>query len=292
MRKAFHAFGFILYCGDIVFQLAMIQVCHRQRSEWSCQCGACHVGEQGGHGTTLLQNVEAEGVTIGMFGRSCVIANYRSPSSMHENKDELKGGWGHWFFLAGLDLPVHALHSCIELQYVPSNSCPMCGLLFPIVYFQWHGEAHVEKIRSLFSQLGAEKTGVITYAMKLGWSKPSSGPFVWGSHHAIKQCTRFVMHMRSLQNIPLIQLNVFKKSLSDHPNCLIAPNHAKPSRMILRNHAAKLANALSETTNSDRTSHVWPCSAILLGDTNHEWFTCWTISRSSAVLGASIQCDG
>jgi len=26
-------------------------------------------------------------------------------------------------------------------------------------------EAHVEKIRSLFSQLGAEKTGVITYAM-------------------------------------------------------------------------------------------------------------------------------
>lgn len=27
------------------------------------------------------------------------------------------------------------------------------------------GEAHIEKIRSLFSQLGAEKTGVITYAM-------------------------------------------------------------------------------------------------------------------------------
>lgn len=173
IRLCLNWYWFILYCGDIVFQLAMIQVCHRQRSEWSCQCGACHVGEQGGHGTMLLQNVEAEGVTIGMFGRSCVIANYRSPSSMHENKDELKGGWGHWFFLAGLDLRVHVLHSCIELQYVPSNSCRMCGLLFPIVYFQWHGEAHVEKIRSLFSQLGAEKTGVITYAMKLGWSKLS-----------------------------------------------------------------------------------------------------------------------
>lgn len=120
MRKAFHAFGFILYCGDIVFQLAMIQVCHRQRSEWSCQCGACHVGEQGGHGTTLLQNVEAEGVTIGMFGRSCVIANYRSPSSMHENKDELKGGWGHWFFWQDWTclcmLYIHALNYNMFLQ--------------------------------------------------------------------------------------------------------------------------------------------------------------------------------
>ena len=26
-------------------------------------------------------------------------------------------------------------------------------------------EAHIEKIRALFSQLGADKTGVITYAM-------------------------------------------------------------------------------------------------------------------------------
>ena len=29
-------------------------------------------------------------------------------------------------------------------------------------------QAHVEKIRALFSQLGAEKTGVITYAMHHG----------------------------------------------------------------------------------------------------------------------------
>lgn len=115
--------------------------------------------------------------------------------------------------------------------------------------------------------------------------------FVWvASRHF--QCTRSVMHHLVPSKHRLIQLNVIKKSLSDHPNCLIAPNHAKPSRMILRNHAAKLANALSEITNSDRTSHVRPCSAILLGDTNHELFTCWAISRSSAVLGASIQCDG
>lgn len=139
MRKAVHAFGFILYCGDIVFQLAMIQVCHRQRSEWSCQCGACHVGEQGGHGTTLLQNVEAEGVTIGMFGRSCVIANYRSPSSMHENKDELKGGWGHWFFFGRIGLAcacftfMHWITIC-SFKFMSNVWSIVSNRLFPVTW--------------------------------------------------------------------------------------------------------------------------------------------------------------
>ena len=41
-------------------------------------------------------------------------------------------------------------------------------VVYELVLTFLFGEAHVEKIRSLFSQLGAEKTGVITYAMKLG----------------------------------------------------------------------------------------------------------------------------